>query len=104
MVFVLVNSGLMTLIATARSSISSTALYTVPMPPRPSWQTTRYLPTVFPINDQSTMLLASSISALVSRRHRCRAAQISEVLIVALHDTQLLDLPRGVSAERCPAT
>src|SRR3954447_16627782 len=43
------RSALRTLIATSRSRVSSIALYTVPIPPRPRRSTIRYLPTVLPI-------------------------------------------------------
>src|SRR5579864_4179746 len=51
MISLSVSSGLSTLTATSRSSVSSIALYTVPMPPRPSLSTMRYLPMVLPIMD-----------------------------------------------------
>src|SRR5262245_36829703 len=47
------NSAFRTLIATSRCSVSSRALYTVPMPPRPILSRIRYLPTLLP-----TMVLA----------------------------------------------
>src|SRR6185436_14339996 len=45
----------------SRSSVSSTALYTVPMPPRPRRDTTRYFPTVWPTMASSALSWGTKI-------------------------------------------
>src|SRR3954452_12936533 len=60
------RSALRTLIATSRSRVSSIALYTVPIPPRPRRSTIRYLPTVLPIMGDSKQF--ESVSLRVGQR------------------------------------